>query len=132
MRYPESGDEMVAEILFHFPVFHHMLRETAQVEVEHTVDMLVLLLPPAGGDDLQGSSAVSKGGLSFFYCGNVFVGAWTLKIWSRFSSGGAAPLFQCDKTGIVPLLACLPARPPARPTRLVRLELAKILVRLRR
>ena len=35
------------------------LRETAQVEVEHTVDMLVLLLPPAGGDDLQGVTAVS-------------------------------------------------------------------------
>lgn len=26
-----------------------------KVEVEHTVDMLLLLLPPAGGDDLQGS-----------------------------------------------------------------------------
>lgn len=27
----------------------------SQVEVEHAVDMLLLLLPPAGGDDLQGS-----------------------------------------------------------------------------
>ncbi|CAN0000795.1 unnamed protein product [Ectocarpus sp. 12 AP-2014] len=26
-----------------------------EVEVEHTVDMLLLMLPPAGGDDLQGS-----------------------------------------------------------------------------
>ncbi len=32
-----------------------------KVEVEHAVDMLILMLPPAGGDDLQGKKGASGG-----------------------------------------------------------------------
>jgi len=42
-----------------FPRLCHL--HNSKVEVEHAVDMLVLMLPPAGGDDLQGERRVSPG-----------------------------------------------------------------------